>query len=68
MTPPRWLRSVWTWLIVEKVGWDRPSPVTPGDEALRLWMQHRLERLEDAHAQLAARAEIIDRLKHQGLN
>ncbi len=43
----RALRSWWVFLVVERVGYRRPSSVTPEDDALREEMAQRVNLLED---------------------
>jgi hypothetical protein len=56
---------VWHWLVIERLGWRRPSPVTAVDVMLRAEFERRLARLELNHEQLAARLEVIERMEEQ---
>lgn len=52
-------RSWWVYAITERLGYRRPSPVTPDDERMRIEAEHETERLQLGLLVLKKRVEAL---------
>jgi hypothetical protein len=62
---PTWLRSMWTFLVTERAGYFRPSPVTAEDRAIRAMAETRIERVLTSAVRLLDADLDLLRLEHE---
>ena len=58
------LRDFWTFLVTEKLGYHRPSPITPVDAVLRHLVERRHERLEQLVSYIDATVDVVKMGRH----